>query len=136
MNEERRQTYLNFLLQLLPAFLTGNPRIFYSTLEANHDKLDEGMVELFQSWTEVYSFMRSNSYKLRIYLPTVSPDKAEILVATMIAMLCDTLVQFDRESKASNIEIAIAGHKMILNVFVRKTFSKEWATTQVSLGAA
>ena len=136
MNEERRQTYLNFLLQLLPAFLTGNPQVVYSYLEANPDKLDDGMVELFQSWTGVYSFIRSNFYKLRISLPTVSPDKAETLVAAMIAALCDTLVQFDREGKATNIEIAIAGYKMILNVFGRKTFSEEWAKTQNSLGAA
>lgn len=53
----------------------------------------------------------------------------------MIAALCDMLVQFDRESKASNIEIAIAGYKMILNIFDRKSFSKEWAMTQISLGA-
>ena len=136
MNEERRQTYLNLLLQLFQAFLTGNLRVVYSYLEANPDKLDDEMVELFQSWTGVYSFIQSNSYKLRVYLPTVSPDKAETLVAAMIAALCDTLVQFDREGKASNIEIAIAGYKMILNVFDRKTFSKEWATTQISLGAA
>ncbi len=136
MNEERRQTYLNFLLQLLLAFLTGNSRVVYSLLEANPDKLDDGMVELFQSWTGVYSFIRANFYKLRVHLPTVSPDKAEILVAAMIAALCDMLVQFDREGKNSNIEIAIAGYKMILNVFDRETFSKEWATTQHSLGAA
>jgi hypothetical protein len=41
-------------------------------------------------------------------------------------------VQFDREGKATNIEIAIAGYKMILNVFGRKTFSEEWAKTQHS----
>ncbi len=51
MNEERRQTYLNFLLHLIPAFLTGNPQVVYSYLEDNLDKLDDGMVELFQSWT-------------------------------------------------------------------------------------
>lgn len=136
MNEERRQTYLNFLLHLIPAFLTGNPQVVYSYLEDNLDKLDDGMVELFQSWTGVYSFIRSNFYKLRISLPMVSPDKAEVFVARMIANLCDTLVQFDGEGKASNIEIAIAGHKMILNVFDRKTFSEEWAKTQISLGAA
>lgn len=136
MNEEHRQTYLNFLLQLLPAFLTGNPQVVYSYLEDNLDKLDDGMVELFQSWTGVYSFIRANFYKLRISLHTVSPDKAESWVAARIAALCDTLVQFDGEGKASNIEIAIAGHKMILNVFDRKTFSEEWAKTQISLGAA
>ncbi|MGB7439517.1 MAG: hypothetical protein WA919_00485 [Coleofasciculaceae cyanobacterium] len=136
MNEERRQTYLNFLLHLIPGFLTGNPQVVYSLLEANPDKLDDGMVELFQSWTGVYSFLQANFYKLRISLPTISPDKAETLVAAMIAALGDMLVQFDREGKASNIEIAIAGYKMILNVFDRKTFSKEWATTQISLGAA
>ncbi|MGB7440245.1 MAG: hypothetical protein WA919_04195, partial [Coleofasciculaceae cyanobacterium] len=141
MNEERRQTYLNFLLQVLPAFLTpafltGNPQGVYSYLEANSEKLDDEMVELFQSWTGVYSFIRSNFYKLRISLPMVSPDKAESWVAARIANLCDTLVQFDREGKAPNIEIAIAGYKMILNVFDRKTFSEEWAKTQISLGAA
>jgi tetratricopeptide (TPR) repeat protein len=138
MNEERRQTYLNFLLQAILAFLdsTGNPRVVYSLLETNPDKLDDGIVELFQSWIGVYSFLQANFYKLRVHLPNVSPDKAETLMAAIIAALCDMLVQFDREGKASNIEIAIAGHKMILNVFDRKTFSKEWATTQVSLGAA
>jgi CHAT domain-containing protein len=135
MNEERRQAYLNFLLQLLLAFLTGNPRAVYSLLEANPDKLDDGMVELFQSWTGVYSFIRANFYKLKVHLPTVSPDKAETLVAAIIAALCDMLVQFDREGKANNIEIAIAGYRMILNVFDRETFPKEWATTQNSLGA-
>lgn len=59
MNEERRQTYLNFLLQLLLAFLTSNPRVVYSLLEANPDKLNDGMVEIFQSWTGVYSFDRT-----------------------------------------------------------------------------
>ena len=136
MNEERRQTYLNFLLHLIPAFLTGNPQVVYSYLENNLDKLDDGMVELFQSWTGVYSFIRSNFYKLRISLPMVSPDKAESWVAARIANLCDMLMQFDREGKATNIEIAIAGYKMILNVFGRKTFSEEWAKTQHSLGAA
>lgn len=135
MNEERRQTHLNFLLHLIPTLLTGNPQVVYSYLEANLDKLDDGMVELFQSWTGVYSFIRANFYKLRISLPMVSPDKAEVFVAGRIANLCDTLVQFDRESKASNIEIAIAGYKMILNVFDRKTFSEEWGKTQISLGA-
>ena len=51
MNEERRQTYLNFLLQLLPAFFKGNSQAVYSYLEDNLDQLDDGMVELFQSWT-------------------------------------------------------------------------------------
>jgi CHAT domain-containing protein len=138
MNEERRQAYLNFLLQVILTFLdsTGNPRVVYSLLEANPDKLDNGIVELFQSWIGVYSFFQANFYTLRVHLSNVSPDKAETLMAAIIAALCDMLVQFDREGKASNIEIAIAGHKMILNVFDRKTFSKEWATTQVSLGAA
>ncbi len=138
MNEERRQAYLNFLLQAILTFLdsTGNPRVVYSLLEANSDKLDDGMVKLFQSWTGVYSFLRANFYKLRVHLPNVSPDKAETLVAAIIAALCDMLVQFDREGKASNIEIAIAGYKMILNVFDCEGFPKEWATTQNSLGAA
>lgn len=138
MNEERRQVYLNFLLQAILTFLdsTGNPRVVYSLLEANPDKLDDGMVKLFQSWTGVYSFLRANFYKLRVNLPNVSPDKAETLVAAMIAALCDMLVQFDREGSNSNIEIAIAGYKMILNVFDREAFPKEWATTQNSLGAA
>lgn len=61
-------------------------------------------------------FIRANSYKLKIYLPTVSPDKAENLVAAIIAAFCDMLVQLDREDKASNIDIVITGYKMILNV--------------------
>ena len=63
MNEERRQAYLNFLLQAILTFLdsTGNPQVVYSLLEANSDKLDDGMVELFQSWTGVYSFIRATS---------------------------------------------------------------------------
>ena len=138
MNEERRQVYLNFLLQAILTFLdsTGNPRVVYSLLEANPDKLDDGMVELFQRWIGVYAFLQANFYKLRVHLPKVSPDKAETLMAAIIAALCDMLMQFDREGKASDIEIAIAGYKMILNVFDRESFPKEWATTQNSLGAA
>ena len=81
MNEERRQVYLNFLLQAILTFLdsTGNPRVVYSLLEANPDKLDDGMVELFQRWIGVYAFLQANFYKLRVHLPNVSPDKAETL---------------------------------------------------------
>jgi len=97
MDEQRRQTYLNFLLQAILAFLdsTGNPRVVYSLLETNPDKLDDGIVELFQSWIGVYSFLQANFYKLRVHLPNVSPDKAETLMAAMIAALCDMLVQLD-----------------------------------------
>lgn len=138
MNEERRQVYLNFLLQVLLAILNsgGNPRVVYPLLEANPDKLDDGMVELFQSWTGVYPFLRAHFDKLRASSPTVSPDKAESLVAAILAVFCNMIGQFHRGNRASNIEIAIAGYKMILTVFDRVALPEQWAATKHNLANA
>ncbi len=138
MNQEHRQAYLNFLLQVLLAILysRGNPQVVYQLLEANLDKLDDGMVELFQSWAGVYPFLGAHFDKLRASSPTLSPDKAESLVAARIAVFCNMIGQFHRGNRASNIEIAIAGYKMILTVFERVAFPEQWAATKHNLANA
>jgi len=138
MNEQHSQTYLNFLLQVLLTILSsrGNPRVVYLLLEANLDKLDDGMVELFQNWARVYPFLREHFDKLRILSPTISQNKAESFVAAIIASFCSMIGQFHQGNMAINIEITIAGCKMILPVFNPAAFPEQWAATKHNLANA
>ncbi|MEZ2283500.1 CHAT domain-containing protein [Microcoleus sp.] len=53
-----------------------------------------------------------------------------------ILNFCNLIQQFPRGSKSSNMEIAIAGYEVGMQIFKRDTYAEFWATIQNNLAAA
>jgi CHAT domain-containing protein/tetratricopeptide (TPR) repeat protein len=116
--------YKKFLLKVLSTTddSNGNPEALYPILTENTDKLDDTFAQVLQQWT------------------TEKLAEMEADVATSLAIIIfefsSLILKFPLGSKASNIEIAIAGYEIAENIFTPTTFPQEWATTQNNLGIA
>lgn len=114
---------LDFLLQVLdvtPKQSNGDPRVVYPLLQANLDKLDDNLGLLLGNW-------------LTSILPEVEPIQAHYLAA-VICNFSRLISNFPLGSKASNLEIAVRGYKVITTIFSRASFPVEWAKIQNNLG--
>jgi CHAT domain-containing protein len=94
----------------------------YPLLQANIDKLDD-------------DFARILGEGLEARLCEVDPEDAEDM-AVVIGNFSNRIRDFQLGSRASNLEIAIAGFDVITTVFTREVFPEDWATTQCNLGNA
>jgi CHAT domain-containing protein len=124
MNEQRREDYLNLINELLQATAesNGDAQVVYSLLQANIDKLDD-------------DFARILGEGIKARLCEVDPEDAEDM-AVIIGNFSNRIRDFQLGSRASNLEIAIAGFDVITTVFTREVFPEDWATTQCNLGNA
>lgn len=124
ITQEDIDTYGQFVLEVLQATAksNGDAQVVYPLLAANTDKLNHIFAELLRLWA-------INT------LAEAEPDTAEY-IADVIGNFSNRIQQFSLGSKASNIEIAIAGYEIVLTVYTRSAFPQDWAMTQNNLGEA
>ncbi|MHC5731649.1 MAG: CHAT domain-containing protein, partial [Nostoc sp.] len=92
-------------------------------LAKNTDKLDGVLAEILRRWG-------TNRFG------EAKADEAEDLAADIV-VFSNLIAQFPLGSKASNMEIAIAGYEIIaLTVYTCSAFPQQWAMTQNNLGNA
>ncbi|NDJ24117.1 CHAT domain-containing protein [Nostoc sp. B(2019)] len=124
ISPEDIETYKKFAIDILlaQAYSNGDTQEIYSLLAANIDKLNDIFAELSRRWaTDMLS--------------EAKPVEA-VCIAVVIADLSNSIQQFPLGSKASNMDIAIAGYEIALTVLTRSAFSDLWAGTQNNLGEA
>jgi len=118
MNQPRRQAYLT----LIESLLTCPSEEQTAILQANLELLDDDFAEYLREWaTQTLAEMESSQAE-NIIIP--------------IFNFSNLIQQFPLGSKSSNMEIAIVGYEMALQVFNRETYAQNWATTQNNLAAA
>ena len=124
ITQEDIDTYEQFLIEILQATAdsNGDTQVIYPLLAANTDKLNHIFTELLRHWA-------TNT------LAKAKPDTAEYIAYVMV-ILSNLISQFTLGSKASNIEIAIAGYEIALTVYTHSAFPVDWAMTQNNLGNA
>ncbi|NEP11944.1 MAG: tetratricopeptide repeat protein [Symploca sp. SIO2C1] len=118
------EEYLQFLIQVLRAIRDsrGDPQIVYPLLQANLDKLDDGLTQILQAWATKT-------------LPTVEPQKAQFMAGDLIS-LGNRMQEFPQGNEASNLETALASYKSALKVYTREALPFNWATAQNNLAIA
>jgi CHAT domain-containing protein len=116
--------YLQLLMEILKATSDSdaNPQVIYPLLAANTAKLDDIFAEILRRWA----------------IQTLAPVETDTAtsIAVYIVKFSNLIQQFPLGSKASNMEIAIAGYEVVGNIFTPTTFPQEWASTQNNLGNA
>ncbi len=118
MNQARRQAYLTLIESLLTCPSDERTAI----LQANLELLDDEFAQYSREWaTET--------------LPNLDADKA-ISITINIVNFSNLIQQFPLASKSNNMEIAIAGYEIGLEVFNRDKYPEKWATTQNNLATA
>ncbi|MBE8968805.1 CHAT domain-containing protein [Nostocales cyanobacterium LEGE 12452] len=113
--------FLQRSLQIISQ-VNGDEQVVYPFLAENVGKLNEHLAEVLRLWATNI-------------LTQVQPDKAQLL-ATDISNFSRLLTRFPLGFRASNLEIAITGCKIVLTVFTREVFPEKWADIQVILGNA
>ncbi|WP_341525801.1 CHAT domain-containing tetratricopeptide repeat protein [Nostoc sp. UHCC 0302] len=124
ITQEDIETYGQFLIEILQATAdsNGDAQVIYPLLAANTDKLNNIFADLLHR-------RATNT------LAEAEPDTATS-IAAVIGNLSNLIQQFPLGSKASNMEIAIAGYEIALTVYTRSAFPVDWAMTQNNLGNA
>ncbi|MEH1904110.1 MAG: hypothetical protein V7L04_22535, partial [Nostoc sp.] len=124
ITQEDIETYGQFLIEILQATAesNGDAQVIYPLLAANTDKLNHIFAELLRRWA-------TNT------LAEAEPDTATS-IAAVIVEFSNLIQQFALGSKASNMEIAIAGYEIALTVYTHGAFPQDWAMTQNNLGNA
>ena len=116
--------YRSFLVEVLQATSDsqGNPQVVYPILQRNQNLLDNNFARLLQDRATA-TFSQAN------------PDELAA-IAGLILNLSTHIQEFPLGSRANNIEIAITGYEIALEVYTRKAFPEQWAMTQNNLGNA
>jgi CHAT domain-containing protein len=118
-----QQDYLNFLMEAIHKVANNpNPELIYPFLTKSLDKLDEHLVQVLDIWS-------TNT------LSSVNIQQAEYVASVIFNFSC-LIQQFPLGNLDANLEIAITGYKIALNIFAFDTFPKNWANTQNNLAAA
>ncbi|MEH2173964.1 MAG: hypothetical protein V7K45_14010, partial [Nostoc sp.] len=118
------ETYEQFLQKILQvtAESYGDAQVIYPLLAANTDKLNDIFAELLRDWA-------TNT------LAEAEADQVES-IAYLMVIFSNRISNFPLGSKASNMEIAIAGYEIALTVYTKSAFPEKWAMTQNNLGIA
>lgn len=122
--EDSQTASVNFLLQVLQATTASksNPLVVYPLLSENLDRLDADFAKVLRGWV-VHE------------LSTLEISKARSIAET-ICDFSNLIQEFSLGSRASNLEIAIAGYEAILAFLTHAQFLEDWARTQINLGNA
>ncbi|RCJ17567.1 hypothetical protein A6S26_30935 [Nostoc sp. ATCC 43529] len=117
------ETYVELIQMLLQAVSSSHadPQFVYPFLQANLDKLDEKLPSWLKAWAIDILFEEK-------LIPAEN-------LASDIFNFSNLIAEFPLGSKASNIEIAIAGYEVAQTVFTPKAFPQEWAMAQNCLAA-
>lgn len=115
-------SYLDFLFEVLELMVEskGDLELVYPFLEVNIDKLDFILTEILWRWATVT-------------LKNLEINTARYL-ATVIGNFSNLISQFPLGDKSNNIELAIIGYEIVLNVFTYEAFPIDWAKAQSNLG--
>ena len=118
------ETYEQFIQEILQVTddSNGDAQAIYPLLAANTDKLNDIFADLLRDWA-------TNT------LAEAEADEVES-IAYLIFIFSNRISNFPLGSKASNMEIAIAGYEIALTVYTRSAFPVDWAATQNNLGIA
>ncbi|MEG5162617.1 CHAT domain-containing protein [Microcoleus sp. AT3-A2] len=118
MNEERHQAYLT----LIQSLLTWDTDEQTAILQANLELLDDDFARYLREWaTQTLAEMESEE---------------AYTFASNIYSFSNLIQQFPLGSKSSNMEIAITGYKVGLQIFKRDTYVENWAAIQNNLAVA
>lgn len=117
------ETY-SFLFEVLRAVANSNgePQVVYPLLQANLNKLDLRFAQLLSNWATAK-------------FTEVEPEQATA-IAAIVFVFSDLIQQFPLGNTADNIEAAVAGYQVALQVYTRTVFPVDWATIQNNLGNA
>lgn len=97
-----------------------NPQVVYPLLQSNLDKLNDNLAKMMHDYTvDLLSRMK--------------PDQAQGGALDLI-IFSELLSRFPFGSRASNLEIAIAGNQAAMTVYTREEFPQQWAAAQVVVG--
>jgi CHAT domain-containing protein len=118
-------TYLTFLTEVLRATLKGkgDPNVIYPLLRDNLNLVNDNLAVALRNWA-------------RETLPNSDSQDIRISLIEAVGNFCNAIREFPLGSRASNLEIAIAGYEVALTVFTRQEYAEDWAATQNHLGAA
>lgn len=116
--------FVPFWAEVWQATLESNSdrQVLYPLLQANLDKLNDNLAQAMRIWATVA-------------LSTGTLEQVAVN-AGLIVNFSNLITQFPQGSRASNLEIAIAGYEIAVTVFTDDVFPEQWAITQNSLGAA
>ena len=117
--------YLQFLIKVLGATLKSNndPKVIDTLLQDNLNLVNDNLAVTLRNWA------REN-------LPNSDSQEIRISIIKAVGNFCKAIGDFSLGSRASNLEIAIAGYEVVLTVFTRQEYAQDWAATQNHLGAA
>ncbi|BAT53934.1 hypothetical protein NOS3756_28970 [Nostoc sp. NIES-3756] len=119
MSDEINNEYQNLLIELLKA--TSQKQSIYTILSKNIDKLNEYFALNLRKWAV-------NQFKHR---PNIAMN-----IAKVIYEFSQTIHSFEYGNLTTNLEIAIAGYEISLQVYTYETFPQDWYRIQQSLLAA
>ncbi|MBF2090857.1 MAG: CHAT domain-containing protein [Synechococcales cyanobacterium K44_A2020_017] len=115
---------LSFLLRVLQVTKEsqGNFEVLYPLLQENLNLLDENFIRTLESFA-ISAF-------------SASEQKGVYDLATRILIFSSLIQEFPFGEQLINVEIALAGYKIVAPVFVQKTFRYQWAMIKMGLGIA
>ncbi|MEG3844978.1 tetratricopeptide repeat protein, partial [Microcoleus sp. herbarium14] len=115
-------TYVKFLTEVLQvtADSNGDRKVIYDMLRDNINLVNDNLAVVLRNWA-------------RETLPNLDSQR-RISLTTLIGNFCNAIREFPLGSRASNLEIAIAGDEIALTVFTRQEYAKDWAMTQSNVG--
>ncbi|OCQ93512.1 hypothetical protein BCD64_01045 [Nostoc sp. MBR 210] len=99
-----------------------NPQVIEPLLKANLDKLIDAFAQILPSFA-------ANLF-------STIPPEGGTTIAGLLVNFSNFMFYFPLGSRASNLEIAIAGYNIALDVFTQAELPQQWAIVQNSLGAA
>ncbi|MEG5050436.1 MULTISPECIES: CHAT domain-containing tetratricopeptide repeat protein [unclassified Microcoleus] len=110
---------LKILMQLLHATekSDGDPNVIYPLMRDNLNSLDDDFAANLRIWA-------------------MQQSRISITAVAAIVNFSNAIQDFPLGSRASNLEIAIAGNEVALTVCTRQEYAKNWATIQNNLAIA
>jgi CHAT domain-containing protein len=120
-------TYLTFLTEVLQVTedSNGDRQVIYALLRDNINLVNDNLAVVLRNWA-------------RETLPNLDSQELRISLIAIICAFSNAIQEFplDSKSKASNLEIAIAGYEVALTIFTHQEYAEDWAKAQNNLGAA
>jgi tetratricopeptide (TPR) repeat protein len=113
--------FLRVVLQTIEQ-TNADPQVVYPLLHANLDRLDDSLIQ------ELHTFART----ILPGLTQIQVQQAVVIIADFSTLIC----QFPLGNKDCNIEIAITGYEIGIQVITREAFPEQWAMLRNNLGGA